>query len=98
LQYQKNKNEKVYYVTSIIICPECEGKGVISKIEKNEIEGNNSVLISACKKRYPNGSYSDDLKNICFICEGSGQIRSDVPFKDALIDTLSYLTGINEKE
>jgi hypothetical protein len=51
-----------------------------------------------CKKRHSNGSYSDDLKNICFICDGSGQIRSDVPFKDALIDTLSYLTDINEKE
>jgi DnaJ-class molecular chaperone len=98
LQDKKNNNEKVYYVTRKIICPECEGQGVIRKIEKNEIVANNNALISVCKKRHSNGSYSDDLKNICFICDGSGQIRSDVPFKDALIDTLCYLTDINEKE
>ena len=84
--------DKKYFVTSKVTCPECSGTGVLSQlVDKQSQKTHTAILSSVNKIPLIYKVSSCDNNCTCLICDGSGQIKNDVPLKEALIETLKYL-------
>ena len=90
--------DKKYFVTSKITCPECNGTGVLSQLVRKQLQEKHTAILSG---GYQNTLIYEVLPCVnnftCLVCDGSGQIRNDVPLKDALLEIWKQLTNIKEK-
>ena len=89
--------EKKYFVTRKVTCPECSGTGVLSQLVRKQLQERHTVILSGGNKNTLIYEVSPGENNFtCLICDGSGQIKNDVPLKDALIETIKSLAEIEK--
>lgn len=92
MKANKDIQDKEYIVTRKVTCPECSGTGVLSQLVRDQLqEKHTAILSSGVENTLIYEVSPGEMRLTCFICDGSGQIRNDVPLKDALIDTIKYL-------
>ena len=90
----KETQEKEYFVTRKVTCPECSGTGLLSQLVRKQLhEKNTAILSSGVENTLIYEVSPGEMQLTCFICDGSGRIINDVPLKDALIDTLKDMTA-----
>ena len=86
--------EKKYFVTSKVTCPECKGAGILSELVRNQLQKRHTAILSSGNQNTLIYEVSPGDNNFtCLICDGSGQIKNDVPLKDALIETIKNMTA-----
>lgn len=89
----ENHSGKRYFVTRKMSCPECRGKGSIARAWTIHTSGikfkNNAGLISTAE--------SSHAQNRCEMCEGLGEVKTDVSFIEALVETLKELVSKKKK-
>ncbi len=86
--------DKKYFVTSKITCPECNGTGVLSQLVRKQLQEKHTAILSGGYQNTLIYEISPGENNFtCLICDGSGQIKNDVPLKDALIETIKDLAA-----
>ena len=89
--------DKKYFVTSKVTCPECNGTGILSQLVRKQLQKNYSAVLSVGNQNTLIYEVSPGENNFtCLICDGSGQIKNDVPLKDALIETIKSLAEIEK--
>jgi len=91
------KQDKAYFVTKKVTCPECNGVGVLSEFVRKQLQKNHTAIL--CRGNENTLIYEmspGDIQCTCLICDGSGQIKNDVPLKEALIETLKELADIEK--
>ncbi len=87
--------DKKYFVTRKVTCPECSGTGVFSQLVRKQLQERHTAILSSGNKSTLIYEVSPGENNFtCLICDGSGHIRNDVPLKDALIETIKDLADI----
>jgi len=75
-----------------VTCPECRGKGVLPELVRKQLQEKHTVVLSSGIGNTLIYEVSPgELQFTCSICDGSGQIKNDVPLKDALIETIRDL-------
>jgi DnaJ-class molecular chaperone len=92
MKTDKEIEHKEYFVTRMVTCPECNGMGVLSEFVRKQLQKNHTAILC----RGTNGTLiyemsPGDMQCTCLICDGSGQIKNDVPLKEALIETIKEL-------
>jgi len=86
-----------YFVTRKVTCPECSGTGVLSQLVRKQLQKRHTAILSGGNQSTLIYEVSPDEHNYtCLICDGSGQIKNDVPLKDALIETIMGLAEIEK--
>lgn len=93
---QKNTmiQDKKYYVMSKVTCSECDGTGILSQLVRNQLQEKHTAILSSGNQNTLIYDVSADENDFtCLICNGSGQIKNDVPLKEALIETIKKLSG-----
>jgi DnaJ-class molecular chaperone len=88
----KETQDKEYFVTRKVTCPECNGMGVLSEFVRKQLQRNHTAIL--CRGNENTLIYEmspGDIQCTCLICDGSGQIKNDVPLKEALIETIKEL-------
>jgi len=86
--------DKKYFVTRKVTCPECNGTGVLSQLVRKQLKEKHTAILSAGNQNTLIYEVSPGENNFtCLICDGSGQIKNDVPLKDALIETIKDLVA-----
>jgi DnaJ-class molecular chaperone len=89
--------DKKYFVTSKVTCPECNGTGILSQLVRKQLQKNYSAVLSVGNQNTLIYEVSPGENNFtCLICDGSGHIKNDVPLKDALIETIKGLAEIEK--
>ena len=89
--------EKKYFVTSKVTCPECNGAGILSELVRTQLQKRHTAILSSGNQNTLIYEVSPGENNFtCLICDGSGQIKNDVPLKDALIETIKSLAEIEK--
>jgi hypothetical protein len=84
--------DKKYFVTSKVTCPECSGTGVLSQLVRNQLQEKHTAILSSGNQNTLIYEVSPGDNNFtCLICDGSGQIKNDVSLKEALIETIKGL-------
>ena len=87
--------DKKYFVTRKVTCPECNGTGVLSQLVRKQLRERHTAILSTGNQNTLIYEVSPGDNNFtCLICDGSGQIKNDVPLKDALIETIKDLADI----
>ena len=91
------KQDKKYFVTSKVICPECNGTGILSQLVRKQLQKNYSAVLSVGNQNTLIYEVSPGENNFtCLICDGSGHIKNDVSLKDALIETIKSLAEMEK--
>jgi len=86
--------DKKYFVISKVTCPECNGTGVLSQLVRKQLQEKHTAILSGGYQNTLIYEISPGENNFtCLICDGSGQIKNDVPLKDALIETIKDLAA-----
>jgi len=89
--------DKKYFVTRKVTCPECSGTGVLSQLVRKQLQEKHTAILSGGYQNTLIYEVSPGETNFtCLICDGSGQIKNDVPLKDALIETIMSLAEIEK--
>ena len=89
--------DKKYFVTRKVTCPECSGTGVLSQLVRKQLKEKHTAILSGGYQNTLIYKVSPGENNFtCLICDGSGQIKNDVPLKDALIETIKSLAEIEK--
>lgn len=89
--------DKKYFVTRKVTCPQCSGTGVLSQLVRSQLQENHTAILSSGEGNTLIYEVSPGENNFtCLICDGSGHIRNDVPLKDALIETIKGLAEIEK--
>ena len=88
---------KRYFVTRKVACPECKGTGVLPQLVREQLQEKYAeILSSANRNTFIYEMPPGETKFTCLICDGCGHIKNDVPLKDALIETMKDF-AIKEK-
>ncbi len=91
--------DKKYFVTRKVTCPECCGTGVLSQLVRKQLQEKHTAILSCGNQNTLIYEVSPGNNNFtCLICDGSGQIKNDVPLKDALIEIIRNLADIQRSE
>ncbi len=89
--------DKKYFVTRKVTCPECSGTGLLSQLVRKRLQERHTAIMSSGNQNTLIYEVSPGENNFtCLICDGSGQIKNDVPLKDALIETIKGLAEIEK--
>ena len=97
MKYDIEAQDKNYFVTSKVTCPECNGTGILSQLVRKQLQKNYSAVLSVGNQNTLIYEVSPGENNFtCLICDGSGHIKNDVPLKDALIETIKGLAEIEK--
>ncbi len=92
MKFNKETQDKKYFVTRKVTCPECSGTGMLSQLVRNQLQEKHTAILSSGNQNTLIYEVSPDDNNFtCLICDGSGQIKNDVSLKEALIETIKGL-------
>ena len=83
MQYQ-HEPAKRYFVTRKLECPECQGSGLITnawKVDSSVSQIESEVQVKTLAE-------SESMKMPCQLCDGLGEVKTDVSFIEALVETL----------
>lgn len=86
MQQEYNAGKR-YFVTRKLRCPECQGTGTIKgawRIQQSDMHSNGDPV----KESMP---VSEQMQNRCELCEGRGEVKTDVSFVEALVETLKSM-------
>ncbi|HIF50436.1 MAG TPA: hypothetical protein EYQ42_02685 [Thiotrichaceae bacterium] len=102
MKINNETNDIKYFVTGKTICSECKGTGVSPQSSSNQLlDKQTAILKRAGRTTWTNCDFKNNLNHeiysICLICDGSGQLKNDVPLKIALLEVRKELTNINEE-
>lgn len=93
----KELQDREYFVTRKVACSECNGTGILSEFVRKQLQKNHTAIL--CRGTDSTLIYEmspGDVQCTCLICDGSGQIKNDVPLKEALIETIKELADIDK--
>jgi len=86
--------DKKYFVTRKVTCPECNGTGILSQLVRKQLQEKHTAILSGGYENTLIYEVSPGENNFtCLICDGSGNIKNDVPLKDALIESIKDLVA-----
>ncbi|RKZ46177.1 MAG: hypothetical protein DRQ48_08060 [Gammaproteobacteria bacterium] len=95
MKTDKARHDREYFVTRKVACSECNGTGVLSEFVRKQLQKNNTAILSSGLANTLIHEISPgEVQCTCLICDGSGQIKNDVPLKEALIETIRELADI----
>ena len=97
MKNNKKTHDKKYFVTRKVTCPECRGTGVLPQLVRKQLQEKHTAILSRGNQNTLIYEMSPgEMKFTCLICDGSGQIKNNVPLKDALIETIKDLADIEK--
>jgi len=70
----------------------------LPELDRGQFQKKHTAIISSDENNTLTSEVFPCVNNFtCLVCDGSGQIRNDVPLKDALLEIWKQLTNIKEK-
>ena len=97
MKFNTETQDKKYFVTRKVTCPECGGTGLFSQLVRKQLQEKHTAILLGGYQNTLIYEVSPGENNFtCFICDGSGQIKNDVPLNDALIETIKGLAEIEK--